>query len=61
MTDAPFTAANAAAALAPLAAVFIGIGGILMIMKAGRLPTGRALALGVLIAIFAGLSPLFFQ
>lgn len=54
MIDAPFTGSAAASALAPLAAIFIALGGVFLIAGAARRHTGRALALGATVALLAG-------
>jgi hypothetical protein len=52
---APFTGAEASAALTPLATVFMVFGGIALMLRHGRFGA-RAIGLGVVVALFAGLA-----
>ena len=56
MIAAPFTAAQASAALVPLAALFIGLGGVLVIVRAKARFVRRSILLGLTLALFAGLA-----
>ena len=61
MIAAPFAAADAAAALAPLAAIFIALAGALLMLRAPPFYVRRSLLLGALLAFFAGLAGRVFQ
>lgn len=60
MIEAPFTGAQAGSALAALATIFIAMGGIALMMRARRV-AARALGLGAMIALFAGLAAHIFR
>jgi len=59
--EAPFSGAEAARTLVSLSAVFLAIGGLLVIARANRKAVSRAVGLGVLIAVFASFSRVLFQ
>lgn len=54
MISAPFSAAEAASVLGCLAAIFIALGGIALMVAGPKRYAGRALLLGVVLAVMAG-------
>jgi hypothetical protein len=60
MIEAPFSGAEAASALAALAAAFLALGGIGLILRA-RTFAARAVGLGAVVGVLAGLSTGLFQ